>query len=297
MPTRSASTRCSTSPWRPRATRTSTRTHRRGHRDHARSRRCARRSATSAGPPVRRRASCPWTRRWYSAIDVSGHPYFVHVDDPDAQAYHDRWGSAIRGLADPSRLRSLAFHAHIASREAGPSRPHTWWRPVQGRSPARCGFAVAPTRGWTGVPSTKGADPRAGMHRGGPRLGPRGPLVAARRAPALEPSGSYGPLTQMTASPPWPLDGLVVPGVGAFATCIAGCRAIRGPGSSGRLARRTPGAGHLRRHAGAVRAGVDRGVGTEGCGRVGESTPPVFERSPCLPVLMSLPHGGVRASP
>ena len=52
-------------------------------------------------------------------------------------------------------------------------------------------------------------------------------------------------------------DGLVVPGVGAFAACMAGLREVRGEEIIAQAAgRRTAGARHLRRHADLVRPGA-----------------------------------------
>ena len=50
-------------------------------------------------------------------------------------------------------------------------------------------------------------------------------------------------------------DGLVVPGVGAFTACVDGVRAVQGARGHRPTTRRRPsGAGHLRRHAGPLRA-------------------------------------------
>ena len=60
-------------------------------------------------------------------------------------------------------------------------------------------------------------------------------------------------------------DGLVVPGVGAFAACMAGLRKVRGDMVIGRRLAGPARPRHLRRHAGAVRRGgrarrADRGL-------------------------------------
>ena len=64
-------------------------------------------------------------------------------------------------------------------------------------------------------------------------------------------------------------DGLVVPGVGAYAACMAGLHAVRGRADHRPAAGRwPPGARDLRRDADPVRRGVEHGVQTDGVGRV-----------------------------
>ena len=79
-----------------------------------------------------------------------------------------------------------------------------------------------------------------------------GNLRSAERALA-----GPAPTSTVTADPDAALDadGLVVPGVGAFAACMAGLRAVaRRRDHRPPAGRRPAGARHLRRHAGAVRA-------------------------------------------
>ena len=62
-------------------------------------------------------------------------------------------------------------------------------------------------------------------------------------------------------------DGLVVPGVGAFAACMAGLRRIRGPEIIGRrLAGGRPVLGICVGHQVLFSRGVEHGVETDGCG-------------------------------
>ena len=62
-------------------------------------------------------------------------------------------------------------------------------------------------------------------------------------------------------------DGLLVPGVGAFAACMAGLRAVRGPGIIGsRLAGGRPVLGICVGMQVLFASGVERGAVTEGCG-------------------------------
>jgi imidazole glycerol-phosphate synthase subunit HisH len=62
-------------------------------------------------------------------------------------------------------------------------------------------------------------------------------------------------------------DGLLVPGVGAFAACMAGLRAVRGPGIIGsRLAGSRPVLGICVGMQVLFETGVERGAVTEGCG-------------------------------
>jgi glutamine amidotransferase len=98
---------------------------------------------------------------------------------------------------------------------------------------------------------------------------------------ALERAGATVELTADRASAE-AADGLVVPGVGAFAACMAGLRAVQGPRSIGRrLAGGRPVLGICVGMQVLFARGVEHGVETEGC----DEWPGVVERlqAPVVP--------------
>ena len=188
------------------------------------------------------------------AVDVSGRPYCVHVGEPDGQAYVVIGGETgpVQRLADPARLRDARLPRPDRRPRPGAVRPRP---PPPGRGPVQ---GVRP-----GVPR-RGRDRPARDRRA---LAPRGASEASTSS-----SSTTAPATSARPSAPWSgpvptveltsdraaaeaADGLVVPGVGAFAACMAGLQ-VRGRAAGDRpTARRWPaGARHLRRHAGALRA-------------------------------------------
>jgi len=81
----------------------------------------------------------------------------------------------------------------------------------------------------------------------------------ARAGAEVEVTSAYGPSMDS--------DGFVVPGVGAFASCMAGLSALRGPEIIGaRLAGGRPVLGICVGHQVLFEHGVEHGVRTEGCG-------------------------------
>ena len=75
-------------------------------------------------------------------------------------------------------------------------------------------------------------------------------------------------------------DGLVVPGVGAYAACMAGIEALgRRPGDRRAGRRRPAGARHLRRHAGALRARRRARRGDQGPGAAARRGDPAGRRA------------------
>ncbi|MDQ1624889.1 MAG: imidazole glycerol-phosphate synthase subunit HisH [Actinomycetota bacterium] len=88
-------------------------------------------------------------------------------------------------------------------------------------------------------------------------------------------------------------DGLVVPGVGAFATCMAGLRAVDGPRVIGRrLAGSRPVLGICVGMQVLFESGLEHGLETEGCGE----WPGVVERL-TAPVLPHMGWNTVEAAP
>ena len=187
-----------------------------------------------------------------AAVDVSGRPYCVHVGEPDGQAYvvigGDYAGSLTRHV-----FETIAFHAQIALhvRVLSGRDPHHLveaqfkafaraFRDAVAHRPARDRGARRPRAPVDSLKNVVVLDYGSGNVRSAVR--------------ALERAGASVDLTADRATAE-AADGLVVPGVGAFAACMAGLRAVRGPARDRSPARRRPtGARHLRRHAGALRA-------------------------------------------
>ena len=229
--------------------------HRGGHRDHPRRRRSSRRSATSPASAGSATRSCRWTRRSSRPPSTCpAAPTCVH-HEPDGMA-------PLIGTYDTTLTR------HIFESFASPRRICLHVRVIEGRNaaPHRGG---ASSRRWPGRcapprrrdPQARAAIPErpravllggSSLRGGGARLRVGQPPLGAARARAGRRR------VEVTADPDAALDGdgLAVPGVGAFAACMAGLRAVGGDKLIGRrLAGRPPGARHLRRHAGAVRGG------------------------------------------
>ena len=212
------------------------------------------------------------------AVDVSGRPYCVHVGEPDGQAYvvigGDYAGSLTRHV-----FETLAFHAQMAVhvRVLSGRDPHHLVE-AQFKAFARAfRDAVALDPRETGVPSTKGTlwgDPSVVVLDYG-----SGNVRSAVRA--LERAGASVDLTADRAAAE-AADGLVVPGVGAFAACMAGLRAVQGPRTIGRrLAGGRPVLGICVGMQVLFARGVEHGVETEGC----DEWPGVVERlqAPVVP--------------
>ena len=96
-----------------------------------------------------------------AVVDVSGRPYCVHTGEPEGQEYVALGGIGDVGLprlADPARLRDLAFHAQIALHVrvlAGRDPHHIVETQFKAFARAfRDAVAIDPRE--TGVPSTKG---------------------------------------------------------------------------------------------------------------------------------------------
>ena len=198
------------------------------------------------------------------AVDVSGRPYCVHVGEPDGQAYvviGGDTGPAYSGSLTRHVFETLAFHAQIAVhvRVLSGRDPHHLVE-AQFKAFARAfrdAVAIDPRE--TGVPSTKGSLKKqvVVLDYGS------GNLRSAVRA--LERAGAEVELTSERSAAE-AADGLVVPGVGAFAACMAGLRAVDGPRAIGRrLAGGRPVLGICVGMQVLFARGVEHGVETEGC--------------------------------
>ena len=230
-------------------------------------RRSARRWVTSEG--IRRfgDALVPLDEALAQAVvDVSGRPYCVHTGEPPGQEYVLIGGASssgpgacsVRGVADPARVRDpgLPRPPLPARHRAWPAAtPTTSWRPSSRRSRGLCGMRSLSIRGWKGCPA-----PRV------PCEVPWVPVITKRVVVLDYGSGNLrsaeravaraGVTVVVTADADLAVeaDGLVVPGVGAFAACMAGLTEVGGPEGDRRTDRpRPPDAGDLRRAPGALR--------------------------------------------
>ena len=190
-----------------------------------------------------------------AVVDVSGRPYCVHSGEPDGQAYVRIGGGTDGSVPYTGSLtrhvfETLAFHAHLCLHVTV----------LAGRDPhhiVECQFkAVA-----RALRDAIALDPR--VSRGAQHQGHfvrvvvldygSGNLRSAERA--LARAGAEVTVTA-DRSAALAADGLVVPGVGAFAACMDGLAEVGGPAMIARAAgRRAPDPGHLRRPPGAVRRG------------------------------------------
>ena len=160
------------------------------------------------------------------AVDVSGRPYCVHTGEPDGQAYVADRRRTYLGSLTRHVFETLAFHAQIALhvRVLAGRDPHHLVE-AQFKAFARAfrdAVAIDPRE--TGVPSHQGlalSRPSVVVLDYG-----SGNLRSAVRA--LERAGAEVTLTGRPATAAMDADGLVVPGVGAFAACMAGLRAVDG---------------------------------------------------------------------
>ena len=211
--------------------------HRRGHRDRARARRSRR-------PPATRPASAGSATRMIpmdeclvqAAVDLSGRPYLVH-NEPDGRAAHDRPDYAT--TLTRHVFESFVYHAAIALHvnvHAGRDWHHI--TEAQYKAVARALRAAVELD-----PRVHGraVAPRACSERSQARRRPRlrlgQPALGAARARA----GRGRRHRDRRPRPrPTTADGLVVPGVGAYAACMAGLHAVAGelivagPGGRGR---------------------------------------------------------------
>ena len=227
--------------------------HRRGHRDRARPGVRAGRRRQGRHPPLRRRAD-PDGRGAGAGRRRPVRPALpACTSEPDGAAA-DASAPTTLDYADPARLR-VASPTTPRSRCTSACTPAatgtTSSRRSTRRSPGRCATRSSSTRACTGVPVDQGrAVSDAARRRARLRLGQ--PPLRRARARARRRRGRRHRRPREAAID---ADGLVVPGVGAFAACMAGLRARRRRRDRRPPARRrAAGARHLRRHAGAVRA-------------------------------------------
>src|ERR1700733_4325141 len=161
----------------------------------------------------------------------------------------------------------------------------TSWRPSSRRSPGLCGSRSPRTRGRAGCPVRRvSCDEPKGCGAVPPRHpgGERGSTVTATRPKvvvldygsgnirsahrALERAGAQASISSGFDAA-MDCDGLVVPGVGAFAACMAGLRSVRGNMIiDRRLAGGRPVLGICVGIQVLFEAGDEHGVHTEGCG-------------------------------
>ena len=204
----------------------------------------------------------------------------VPLDETLVQAAVDLSGRPVRGAPRAGRHgpadRQLRHHADPAHlRVAGVRRGDLPARPGD-RGPQRASHRGSPVQGGgPGIARGGGAGPagrRHPEHEGRARMTPRvvvldygsGNLRSAQRA--LERVGAQ---VEVTADPDAALDcdGLAVPGVGAFAACMAGLRAV---GGDKLIARRLdlgrPVLGICVGMQVLFAAGVEHGVQSDGCG-------------------------------
>ena len=206
-----------------------------------------------------------------AVVDVSGRPYCVHSGEPEGQQYVRIGGAvdrepqrALHRLADPARAgdtglpRPSVPARHPAGR-AGPA-PHRGV-PVQGRGPgpARCGGV-----GSAGAGGAEHQGPlwwRA-LTRRGPGLRLRQPSL--RRAGGRPDRGHGDRHRDRDAA--LAADGLVVPGVGAFAACMSGLVAVGGRQViAERRAAGRPTLAICVGHQVLFEAGIEHGVRAAGC--------------------------------
>ena len=190
-----------------------------------------------------------------AAVDLSGRPYVVH-DEPALAPYvgapaglPDQPDPALLGVVRPRRRGSPCTSACCG--RPGPARsptPTTWSRRSSRRSPGRCGRRSASRTRPARVPEHQGRAVIAPLVGARPASGRcRLSCSTTARATCARPSGRWpGPAPTSTRRPPTSrpprrADGLVVPGVGAFAACMAGIEALgAGPVIADRVAAGRP---------------------------------------------------------
>ena len=199
------------------------------------------------------------------AVDVSGRPYCVHTGEPDGAGVRASIGDAYLGSLTRHVFETLAFHAQIALhvRVLSGRDPHHLVE-AQFKAVARAlRDAVAFDPRETGVPCTKG-------HSDAPTSS-SSTTGRATSAPPSAPSSGPAPTVTLTAdrAAAMDCDGLVVPGVGAFAACMEGLRAVKGHEIIGRrLAGGRPVLGICVGMQILFEHGVEHGVDTAGLRRV-----------------------------
>ena len=161
------------------------------------------------------------------AVDVSGRPYCVHTGEPDAQAFVTIGGTG-RYLGSLTRhvFETLAFHAQIAL--------HV--RVLSGRDPHHLVEAQfkAVARALRDAVALDPRETGRAVHQGQPVTGSlassSSTTARATSARPCAPSSAPAPTVTLTAdrAAAMDCDGLVVPGVGAFAACVDGLRAVKG---------------------------------------------------------------------
>ena len=212
-----------------------------------------------------------------AVVDVSGRPYCVHTGEPDAQAFA-LIGRTPTRLDDPPRLRDHRLPRPDRPARAGAVRAATrttWSRRSSRRSRARSATRSRSTRGETGVPSTKGhsldGSAPASRQRQACRARLRRRATCGRRARARTAGAEVGADGRPATSRRSEADGLVVPGVGAFAACMAGLRGVRG--RRGRSDAGWPAAGRSSASASACRSSSPAASSTASRPRAATSGP------------------------
>jgi glutamine amidotransferase len=214
-----------------------------------------------------------------AVVDVSGRPYCVHTGEPEGQQYVALGGSGVSYLGSLTKhvFETIAFHAHIALhvRVLAGREPHHIVE-TQFKAFARAfrdAVAIDPRE--TGVPSTKAEKkPDVVVLDYG-----SGNLRSAVRA--MERAGADVALTS-DLDAAMAADGLLVPGVGAYESCMQGLRAIRGERViARRLSGGRPVLGICVGMQILFERGIEHGVETAGCGE----WPGVVERlqAPIVP--------------
>ena len=196
-----------------------------------------------------------------AVVDVSGRPYCVHTGEPEGQQYVTLGGDYLGSLTRHV-FETLAFQAQIALhvRVLAGREPHHIVE-TQFKAFARAfRDAVALDPRETGDPVHEG---RALSKNVVVLDYGSGNLRSAVRA--VERAGAEVTLTgdRQAAED---ADGLVVPGVGAYAACMAGLRAVDGPRAIGRrLSGGRPVLGICVGMQVLFERGIEHGVETEGC--------------------------------
>ena len=196
-----------------------------------------------------------------AAVDLSGRPYLVHNEPAGAPPTSARTtpphspGTCSSRSSTTRRLRCTSPCTRAATGTTSPRRSTR-------RSRVRCAPQSNPTRACRrAVDQGRALAPYEASRRARLRVGQSAVRAARVRARRREVVGHRRRRAAVEA------DGLVVPGVGAFAACMAGLAQVDGAADDHAAARRAaPGARHLRRHAGAVRRWCrarrrDRGLG------------------------------------
>ena len=202
-----------------------------------------------------------------AVVDVSGRPYCVHTGEPEGQVYVaiGGTGAAYQGSLTRHVFETISFHAHLALhvRVLAGRDPHhlveaqfkAFARALPRRRrprPARDRRAV--DQGQPVTPDVVVLDYGSGNLRSVVR-------AVERAGAAVTLTGDFA--TALDA------DGLVVPGVGAYAACMAGLRAIKGERIIGRrLAGGRPVLGICVGMQVLFAGGVEHGVETDGLRRV-----------------------------